>query len=109
MNASSSNSGDCHGVKLYCTFMDTANDTDQCVGFILKRSHMTSNLGLLNITVYEFTKRSSDSATVTACLQGFNILDIIVYVFLFNDDKIIGVPATISRITGIIQNIINAM
>ena len=74
VNATHSNSSDCVGVKLNCTFKDTvaANNEDQCVAFILEPSQMVSQYGLLDFSVY-MLNRSDDSATASVCLpQGRN-------------------------------------
>ena len=93
------NSSEC--VKLDCTIMDIANDTDQCVALFLKYSHMSSNYGLLNFTIHQFNNWSGDSATLEVCLpQDFDVSDLIIDVFLFSNNKIITIQPNIPLVQG---------
>ena len=79
--------------------MDTVDNGDECVAIILERSQLFSNYGLLDLTVHRLNNRSGHSASV--CVgQNLNTSKQTIDVFLYHDQEIIGVPATVTQIHG---------
>lgn len=96
IEVTASHDGDC--IRVHCTFMDAS--TNQCMAVVTERAQKYSKYGLLNISVYSFS-RDIDGDTAGGCLLGsLNVNEFNIDVFPLSGKKITGMHIEIKSIIG---------
>ena len=84
----------CH--QLSCSFVNTS--ATHCIAIISEKAQTITKYGLLNIEVYNFTRKDDDTAT--GCLPHFITADFNIDVFTYQDNMLSEVPTQVKFTSG---------